>query len=91
MKNDKYPEAHRIDQENLELGLNIHRPGQLTSILKYLTKAAQSLRLLGSDDWADDIEQTAHCIQLEFDEARQRFVEALKHDVAAQQNKSDTL
>ena len=50
--------------------MKLHNPLNEKNVQYYLAKAAEQLRFLEADDWAEDIEQTAQSIQKEFDEAR---------------------
>lgn len=52
--------------------MNLHQPLVEKKIQNRLKDAARMLKFLGADDWAEDLIQTAHSIQQDFDEARQQ-------------------
>lgn len=50
--------------------MNIHQPLIMKKIQNKFNKVAFELKLIGADDWAEDIKQTAHAIEVRWKEER---------------------
>ena len=87
--NSEYKSIAEVEQENRDMGLNIHQPGTLRNALNHLTKAAHLLNMLGSEDWSTDIEQTRDSIEREFVDAKNRWLDAVHHTSETNRNKEE--